>query len=320
MGFLVNGQWYDQWYDTKTTKGDFVRKDSQFRNLITPDGQPGPSGVGGFPAVSGRYHLYVSYACPWAHRTLIFRVLKKLTDHISISTVHPHMLDRGWEFIPTHPLLKDDVNYCRLLYEIYLLANPFYTGQVTVPVLWDKKQHTIVSNESSEIIRMFNSAFNELTGDKTDFYPNDLRSDIDNINQLVYDNINNGVYKCGFATTQSAYEKAFDPLFSALDTIEKRLASQPYLVRDILTEADWRLFTTLIRFDMVYYSHFKCNLRRIIDYPHLWNYVRRLYNHPGIAQTTNFEHIKQHYYFSHATINPTRIIPKGPLLDFRLPS
>ena len=319
MGFLLEGQWHNQWYDTKKSKGEFVRKESQFRNWITPDGQPGPTGEGGFAAESGRYHLYVSYACPWAHRTLIFRYLKKLENHISISVVHPHMLERGWEFIPTHPNFRDSVNYCRCLYEIYLLANPFYSGTVTVPILWDKKRHTIVNNESSEIIRMFNSAFNDITGDQDDYYPPQYRNDIDIINNRVYEDINNGVYRCGFATQQAPYEKAFDALFEALSTLEKRLKNQPYLVDNQLTEADWRLFTTLIRFDIVYYSHFKCNLRRIADFPHLFNYLKRLYYIPGIAQTVNFEHIKQHYYFSHVTINPTRIVPKGPIIDLSLP-
>ncbi|MFI4938269.1 MAG: glutathione S-transferase family protein [Candidatus Berkiellales bacterium] len=320
MGLLINGEWHDQWYEAKKkAKGEFVREESQFRNWITPDGQPGPSGVGGFLAESGRYHLYVSYACPWAHRTLIFRALKGLTDHITLSVVQPEMLERGWEFIPTHPLYRDPVNFCRCLYEIYLLADPFHTGRASVPVLWDKKEHTIVNNESSEIIRMFNSAFNAITGNTLDFYPEPLRPEIDKINQFVYDNINNGVYRCGFATSQNAYNKAFDVLFNALDTIEQRLAKQqPYLVGDLITEADWRLFTTLLRFDVVYYGHFKCNLRRIADYRHLSHYLKELYHIPSVAQTVNFEHIKTHYYYSQITINPTQIVPKGPIIDLSL--
>jgi len=319
VGHLVDGQWVheDKGFDPKRSKGEFIREASQFRNWVTADGQPGPTGKGGFPAESGRYHLYLSYACPWAHRTLIFYVLKKLQEHISFSVVHPHMLERGWEFIPTHPLFRDPINYCRCLYEIYLLADPFYTGRATVPILWDKQQHTIVSNESADIIRMLNSAFNGITGNQDDYYPQALRTEIDQINQFVYERINNGVYRCGFATDQSAYEKAFDSLFEALNTLEKQLTS--YLVQDTLTEADWRLFTTLIRFDSVYYGHFKCNLRQISDYPHLSHYIKRLYHIPGIAQTVNFEHIKQHYYYSHIAINPTQIVPKGPLLDLSLP-
>lgn len=315
MGVLINGQWHEDWYEDKK-KGEFDRPPTYFRNWITPNGEKGPSGEGGFKAESGRYHLYVSYACPWAHRTIIFRQLKGLTDHISMSTVHPHMLSRGWEFIPTHPLFRDPFNYCRCLYEIYLLADPFYNGRVTVPVLWDKVQRTIVSNESSEIIRMFNSAFNGITGNTTDYYPDALRADIDKINHYVYENINNGVYRAGFATKQKPYDDAFEALFEALDTIEKRLENQSYLVGNTVTEADWRLFTTLIRFDSVYYSHFKCNLRELRDYKNLYRFLHELYDIPGIAETVNFEHIKQHYYYSQIKINPTRIVPKGPLINF----
>lgn len=318
MGMLINGQWRDQSLAIEKTKGEFVRQPSKFRNWITPNGEPGPTGTGGFKAESGRYHLYISYACPWAHRTLIFRALKGLQDHISYNVVDPIMLERGWEFIPTHPLLRDTVNYARALYEIYQIADPFYTGKVTVPVLWDKKTHTIVSNESADIIRMFNSAFNSITGNTLDYYPAALQTEIDSINQFVYDNVNNGVYRCGFATQQAAYDTAFEALFSALNALEKKLATQPYLVGDTITEADWRLFTTLIRFDVVYYSHFKCNLRRIMDYPHLWRYVRTLYHVPFIAETVHFEHIKKHYYGSHTQLNPTRIIPKGPHIDLSL--
>lgn len=318
MGLLINGQWHNKpLIDNDKKKGEFIRPASAFRNWITPDGQPGPTGVGGFAAESGRYHLYVSYACPWAHRTIIFRQLKGLADHISLSVVHPHMLSRGWEFIPTHPLFRDHINFCRCLYELYLLADPFFSGKVTVPVLWDKKLHTIVNNESAEIIRMFNSAFNGITGNKDDYYPEALRPEIDKINAFVYDNINNGVYRCGFATQQKAYDEAFDKLFAALDVIEKQLENQTYLVGNTLTEADIRLFTTLIRFDCVYYSHFKCNLRQMADYKNLSRFINHIYNLPGIAQTVNFEHIKQHYYFSQIQINPTQIVPKGPLLNLK---
>ncbi len=316
MGLLIDGKWHDQGYDTKKSHGEFVREQSQFRNWITADGQPGPTGTSGFAAESGRYHLYVSYACPWAHRTLIFRTLKKLENHITISVVHPHMMEYGWSFLPSDPAFSDTLYGSSHLYEIYTKANPHCTSRVTVPVLWDKKQKTIVNNESAEIIRMLNWAFNNITGDKTDYYPKALQPEIDTINQFVYDNINNGVYRCGFATVQEAYNIAFDALFGALDEIEKRLSKQRFLVNDMLTEADWRLFTTLIRFDVAYFGHFKCNLKLIRDYPHLHRYLTALYQHPGIAQTVNFDQIKHHYYFSHKHINPTQIIPKGPLLEF----
>lgn len=304
MGQLIEGVWRDEWYDTKSTGGKFVRKDSQFRNWIT-------AGDGPFKAERGRYHLYVSLACPWAHRTLIFRKLKKLEDVISLSVVEPLMASEGW----TLGEGDDPVNGARRLYEVYVKAKPDYTGRVTVPVLWDKKSGTIVSNESSEIIRMFNSAFDAFGDASLDFYPEALRSDIDEINPFVYDKINNGVYKSGFATTQNAYEDAVGALFAALDEIEARLSRQPYLVGDRLTEADWRLFTTLIRFDPVYVGHFKCNVRRIADYSNLSKYMRGLYNHPGVAETVNFDHIKRHYYQSHTSINPTGIVPIGPALD-----
>jgi putative glutathione S-transferase len=316
MGLLIEGQWHDQWYDTKKNHGEFVREQSQFRNWITTDGQPGPTGGGGFAAEKDRYHLYVSYACPWAHRTLIFRALKNLENIISVDVVHPFMMENGWEFDPTKPEFSDSLFHSRYLFEIYQKALPRCTGRVTVPILWDKKQNTIVNNESAEIIRMLNSAFNVITGNTDNYFPNQYAKEIDDINQFVYDNINNGVYRCGFATTQEAYEQSFDALFSALETIEKRLAKQQYLIKDVLTEADWRLFTTLIRFDVVYYSHFKCNLKRIIDYPHLHRYLKQLYAIPKIAPTVHFDQIKQHYFFSHKHINPTQIIPKGPLLDF----
>ncbi len=317
MGMLIKGQWHNEWALKKPT-GEFVREPTKFRNWITPNGQAGPTGVSGFSAEAGRYHLYISYACPWAHRTLIFRTLKSLNEIITLSVVEPYVLQRGWEFTPTHPLYRDAINYCRCMYEVYLLADPFYTGRASIPVLWDKKQHTIVSNESADIIRMFNSAFNNITHNSENYYPPALQSEIDSINTFVYDNINNGVYRCGFATTQEAYNKAFDALFKALDVIEQRLATQTYLVGETITEADWRLFTTLIRFDVVYYSHFKCNLRRIMDYPQLSHYLKKLYHVPHIAKTVNFEHIKQHYYYSHTGINPTQIVPKGPIIDLSL--
>jgi putative glutathione S-transferase len=315
MGMLVDGVWHDVWYDTKSSKGQFVRSASQFRNFITKDGAPGPTGKGGFKAESGRYHLYVSLACPWAHRTLIFRKLKKLEDHISLSVVHYLMLEKGWVFTKGEGATGDGLFGAETLADIYVRADPKYSGRVTVPVLWDKQENTIVSNESAEIIRMFNSAFDNLTGDSQDFYPEDLRAEIDELNSFVYDNINNGVYKCGFATTQDAYAENFDRLFSALDQIEARLEGKSYLFGERLTEADWRLFTTLIRFDAVYVGHFKCNLRRIADYPNLQAYLKRLYAHPGVRDTVDFTHIKGHYYGSHRTINPTGIVPVGPKLD-----
>jgi glutathionyl-hydroquinone reductase len=321
MGLLINGEWHDTWYDTSKTGGRFVRTDTAFRNWVTPGGEPGPSGADGFKAEPGRYHLYVSLACPWAHRTLIFRKLKRLEQVISTSVVDPVMGSNGWSFTApdgsVYPASTPDrVNGVRYLYEIYRLARPDYTGRVTVPVLWDKHRNTIVNNESAEIIRMLNSAFDEWGGHEVNFLPAHLRVRVDEINAYVYDNVNNGVYKSGFATTQNAYETAFDALFAALDRIETQLAGQRYLAGNELTEADWRLFTTLVRFDSVYYGHFKCNLRRLVDYPNLWNYTRELYQKPGVAETVNLGHIKRHYYVSHTTINPTGIVPKGPLLDF----
>lgn len=319
MGLLINGEWHDQWYDTSKTGGAFVRKKTQFRNWITTDGSVGPSGEGGFKAESGRYHLYVSLACPWAHRTLIFRQLKQLEAHIGVSVVDPHMLEQGWAFTGNLGSSLDEANHHDFLHQLYTQAQPDYSGRITVPVLWDKQQQTIVSNESAEIIRMFNSAFDELTDASGDFYPESLHSEIDAINEFVYHNINNGVYRCGFATTQQAYDEAFEQLFSALDDLETRLGQQRYLVGEQITEADWRLFTTLIRFDAVYAGHFKCNRQRIDDYANLSNYLRELYQLPGIKQTVNMEHIKQHYYYSHDSINPSRIVPKGPALDFDQP-
>lgn len=319
MGLLVDGKWQDSWYDTKKTGGRFVRKDSAFRNWITADGSAGPTGTGGFVAEPGRYHLYVSLACPWAHRALIFRTLKGLEDMISVSAVHPLMLDRGWSFEPGDGVVPDPVNGARYLHEVYTNADPHYTGRVTVPVLWDRKTGRIVNNESSEIIRMFNSAFDSVGATGPDFYPEALRGEIDRINAAVYDNVNNGVYKSGFATTQEAYGDAVSRLFDTLDGIERTLSRRRYLAGDRITEADWRLFTTLVRFDPVYVGHFKCNIRRLADYPNLWGYTRELYQVPGVAATVNMDHIKNHYYGSHETINPTRIVPAGPDIDFTAP-
>lgn len=319
MGLLIDGKWHDQWYDTKKSGGTFVRSKTKFHNWITADGSAGPSGEGGFKAESGRYHLYVSLACPWAHRTLIFRKLKKLEQHISVSVVDPHMLEHGWAFSGNLGSDLDDVNQHAYLHQVYTQAKPNYSGRVTVPVLWDKQRQTIVNNESSEIIRMLNSAFNNFTDVTYDYYPEALREEIDQINDIIYHTLNNGVYRCGFATKQAAYEEAFTQLFGTLDELEERLSKQRYLVGNQTTEADWRLFATLIRFDAVYYSHFKCNQKRIIDYANLSNYLRELYQIPGIKETVNMEHIKQHYYFSHDTINPARIVPKGPQLDFSAP-
>lgn len=319
MGLLIDGVWRDQWYDTKKTGGSFKRQDSAFRNWVTADGSAGPSGEAGFKAEAGRYHLYVSLACPWAHRTLILRKLKGLEDIIPVSVVHWHMADEGWTFAPGQGVVPDNVNGADKLYQVYVAADPGYTGRVTVPVLWDKQRGTIVSNESAEIVRMFNSAFDGRTGSTLDLYPESLRGEIDAVNETVYHKVNNGVYKCGFATAQEAYEEAFDALFETLDTLEDRLARQRYLAGDRLTEADWRLFTTLVRFDPVYHGHFKCNQRRLVDYPNLWNFTRELFQMPGIAETVDLFHIKQHYYGSHATVNPTGIVPKGPALDFSAP-
>ncbi|WP_293750403.1 glutathione S-transferase family protein [uncultured Paraglaciecola sp.] len=309
MGLLQQGKWVDKWYDTKNSDGEFRRQDSRFRSWLTANGETGPNGEQGFKAEKGRYHLYVSLACPWAHRTLIFRELKGLQDYIDVTAVEPIMLENGWEL--NDPLYGFDYTY-----QLYLKADPSYEGRVTVPILWDKQTQTIVSNESSEIIRMFNSAFNHLTGNHSDYYPQDLRNQIDSVNTRVYDTINNGVYLSGFATTQEAYEKAFTALFESLDWVEGILSKQRYLAGEQLTEADWRLFTTLIRFDAVYFGHFKTNRQQIADYPALSNYVRELYQVKGIAETVNFAHIKTHYYASHLTINPTGIIPVGPAQDF----
>jgi putative glutathione S-transferase len=316
MGLLIDGQWHDQWYDTKKSNGEFIREDSQYRHWITADGSAGPTGDDGFLAEIDRYHLYVSLACPWAHRTLIFRQLKQLEDYISVSVVHPHMLSKGWSFeADDQGANGDDLFQSQYLYEIYVKNDPHYSGRVTVPILWDKKRQRIVNNESSEIIRMLNSGFNHLTNNHDDYYPQDKQAEINEINNFVYDSINNGVYRTGFATTQAAYEKAFTTLFEALDVVEERLATQRYLVGYTITEADWRLFTTLVRFDAVYVGHFKCNLKRIADYKNISGYLKELYQYPGIKETVNLEHIKQHYYYSHTTINPTQVVPLGPELD-----
>ena len=319
MGLLQDGRWVDSWYDTKSTQGRFVRSTAQFRNWVTSDGSPGPSGIGGFKAEEGRYHLYVSLACPWAHRTLIFRSLKGLEKMISHSVVHWYMAENGWTFQTTDGALPDTINNVDFLHQVYTSAKPDYSGRVTVPVLWDRENSTIVSNESSEIIRMLNNAFNGIGANLEDFYPRELQQEIDEINTRVYETLNNGVYKSGFATTQQAYEEAIGPLFATLDWLDERLSNHRFLMGDQITEADWRLFTTLVRFDPVYVGHFKCNLRRIADFTNLSGYVRDLYQQPGIAATVNMEHIKNHYYASHETINPSRVVPVGPHTDFTLP-
>lgn len=317
MGQLVDGVWHDVWYDTKSTGGAFKRTTAKFRNWITADGSAGRSGVGGFAAETGRYHLYVSYACPWAHRTLIFRQLKGLAPHISVSVVHPDMLSEGWTFKTDDKGATGDTLFgLPFARDIYIKADPKISGRVTVPILWDKKQNTIVSNESSEIIRMFNSAFDALTGNTDDYWPADKRDAIEEVNDRVYDTVNNGVYKSGFATTQAAYDAAVTPLFDTLDWLEDRLSQKRYLMGDQITEADWRLWTTLVRFDPVYHLHFKCNKKRIVDYPNLWGYTRELYQVPGVSETVNMDHIVRHYHYSHETINPNRIIPINPNLDF----
>lgn len=316
MGLLIDGKWHTDWYDTASTGGKFERKASSFRHWITKDGRAGPSGVSGFNAESGRYHLYVSLACPWAHRTVIYRKLKGLEDMISMSVVNAFMGDDGWTFEPGEGVIEDTVNHATYAHEIYTKAAPDYTGRVTVPILWDKKTNTIVSNESAEIIRMFNSAFDDIGATELDFSPEHLLNDIDELNAFIYPTINNGVYRAGFATTQAAYDDAVAEVFGALETVEQRLSTQRYLIGDEITEADWRLFTTLIRFDAVYVGHFKCNLKRIVDYPNIWGYLRDLFQQPGVSETVNIDYIKAHYYGSHETINPTLIIPKGPELDF----
>ena len=323
MGVMIDGVWHVEEPADRHQDGRFNHPDSVIRSWITPDGAPGPSGTGGFKAEAGRYHLYVSLACPWAHRTLIFRKLKHLEEAIPVSVVHWHMGDDGWEFREGPDCTPDTANGARHLRELYVKAKPDYTGRVTVPVLWDMKRATIVSNESSEIIRMFNSAFDGLAdsggGSTVDFYPETLRAEIDTINARVYTAVNNGVYRAGFATSQDAYEEAVDALFETLDELETRLATGRYLLGERLTEADWRLFTTLVRFDPVYIGHFKCNKRRLTDYPNLWGFTRELYQVPGVAGTVNLDHIKRHYYGSHTSINPSGIVPKGPEIDFTEP-
>lgn len=320
MGLLIDGEWRDKWYDTESTGGKFERSTSKFRNWVTADGSAGPSGKSGFQAQSGRYHLYVSYACPWAHRALIFRALKDLTDHISVSVVHPDMMEDGWTFATDFEGATGDTLFgSDFLRDIYIKADPNFTGRVTVPVLWDKAQNTIVSNESAEIIRMFNSAFNEITGNTDDYWPTDLREQIADINERVYETVNNGVYKAGFATSQDAYDDAVHPLFDSLTWLESILENNRFLAGDKLTEADWRLFTTLARFDLVYHTHFKCNHKRLTDYPNLWAYSRQLYQHADIAETVHFDHIVRHYHFSQTTVNPHQIIPINPTVDFTAP-
>ncbi|NLA68880.1 MAG: glutathione S-transferase family protein [Gammaproteobacteria bacterium] len=318
MGLLIDGRWVDQWYDTAATGGRFVRSDAQFRSWITPDGRPRADGRGGFRAEAGRYRLHVCLACPWAHRTLIMRALKGLEDLVEVSTVNPYMGGNGWTFEPADGVVPDP-DGARYLYEVYLRADPGYTGRVTVPVLWDRERRTIVNNESAEIMRMLGSAFDGLGALPGDYAPADLLPEIDALNAHVYESINNGVYKAGFATSQAVYEEEVARLFTALDGIEARLAGSRYLLGGRITECDWRLFTTLLRFDPVYHGHFKCNLRRIADYPQLSGYLRELYQWPGIEGTVDFDHIKQHYYRSHPTINPNGIVPLGPLQDLHAP-
>tara|TARA_Y100000294_G_scaffold34346_1_gene29991 strand:+ start:2151 stop:3158 length:1008 start_codon:yes stop_codon:yes gene_type:complete len=313
MGLLVDGKWQDKWYDTSKNGGKFERQASKFRDKVSnEDGST-------FPAESGRYHLYVSLACPWAHRALIFRKLKGLEEHIDVSVVHPEMLDQGWEFKGYPGSTGDKLYNFDYAHQIYTKAEPEITTRVTVPILWDKRTETIVNNESAEIIRIFNSGFNSLTNNEDDYYPNAQREEIDAINNMVYHDINNGVYKAGFATTQEAYEEAVTALFCALDRVEERLSKQRYLVGSKITEADWRLFTTLIRFDAVYHGHFKCNKKQIADYPNIYGYMKELYQVPGVAETVNFDHIKRHYYYSHTMINPTQVIPVGPEQDLMSP-
>lgn len=319
MGLLQDGNWVDQWYDTKSTGGKYVRKASSFRSWVTADGTAGPTGKEGFKAEADRYHLYVSLACPWAHRTLIYRKLKGLEDIISLSVVHWHMAENGWTFAEGEGVIPDPNVGADYLYQVYTAADANYSGRVTVPVLWDKKRMTIVSNESSEIIRMMNSAFDEIGAKAGDYYPEHKRDEIDSLNQRIYGAVNNGVYKAGFATSQSAYEDALTPLFETLDWLDSHLSSQRFLTGDAVTEADWRLFTTLVRFDPVYVGHFKCNVRRLIDYPNISAYVRDLYQHPGIAETVNMAHIKRHYYGSHLSINPSGVVPVGPAIDYAEP-
>jgi putative glutathione S-transferase len=316
MGMLIDGEWRDVGYETSKSGGRFERQASRFRNWVTPDGAPGPSGTGGFAAERGRYHLYASLACPWAHRTLILRRLKRLEDIVSFSVVHWLMRERGWTFAPGPCVTGDPINGAETLSEVYVAADPRHTGRVTVPVLWDRQRRTIVSNESAEIVRMFNSAFDGSGAAPGDYYPAPQRAEIDALNERIYRDVNNGVYRAGFATTQAAYEEAVVPLFETLDWLEVRLARSRFLIGEKLSEADVRLFTTLVRFDVVYYGHFKCNLKRIVDYRALWRFTRDVYHLPGVAQTVNLEHIRHHYYESHTAINPTGVVPLGPSIDF----
>ena len=316
MGLLIDGVWQDKWYDTKKSGGKFQREDAQLRNWVTPNGEAGPTGQAGFKAEANRYHLYVSLACPWAHRTLIFRKLKGLEDLISVSVVSPDMLSQGWTFEQASHSTGDRLFDFDFMHQVYTKNNANYSGRVTVPVLWDKRTNKIVSNESSEIIRMFNSAFNELTGNTLDFYPETMRAAIDDANEFVYHTINNGVYKSGFATSQEAYTEAYNALFHALDKVDEMLGQQRFIAGDALTEADWRLFTTLIRFDPVYFGHFKCNKRQLEDYKNIPHYIRQLYQVEGVAETVDFYHIKRHYYYSHTMINPTQVVPNGPDIDY----
>ena len=318
MGLLIDGHWSDD-DNIRSEEGKFIRPESSFRNWVTSDGGPGPTGELGFAAEAGRYHLYITHNCPWAYRTAMFRRVKGLEDIISISIGGASFKDQGWTFNEEPGALPDAVNNIYYLHELYTKADPKYTGRVTVPVLWDKKSETIVNNESSEIIRMFNSAFDNITDNKLDFYPESLRNQIDEINAIVYKNINNGVYRAGFATTQNAYEEAYNNLFKKLDELEDRMGERRYLTGEKLTEADWRLFSTLIRFDVVYYTHFKCNKRHIFDYPNLWNFTLELYQYPGISSLTNFDHIKRGYYGLMPKINPSKIVAKGPDIDFNQP-
>lgn len=318
MGLLVDGKWQDKWYDTESTGGRFVRKDSQFRSWITADGSAGPSGEGGFKAEPNRYHLYISLACPWASRVMIMRSIKGLEDLVSVSVVNPLMAENGWTFEPDEGVIPDPVMDADYLYQIYTKVEPDYSGRVTVPVLYDLKQNKIVNNESSEIMRIFNSAFDEIGAKEGNYLPEELLAEIDAMNEKVYDAVNNGVYKAGFATKQEVYHEEVTQLFEVLDELEELLADKQYLVGDQITEADWRLFTTLIRFDSVYYGHFKCNIKHLTEYNNLWRYTKELYNEPGVAETVNFKHIKEHYYRSHKNINPTGIVPVGPELDFSL--
>ncbi len=319
MGIMIDGVWSAE----EKKRGDddeFKRPETPIRNWITADGSAGPTGEAGFKAEPGRYHLYICHACPWAHRTMIFRALKGLEDVITVSIVHWYMAENGWTFAPGEGVVSDPVLDADYLHQIYTKADAHFTGRVTVPVLWDLQTDTMVSNESSEIIRMLNSALDAFAAHpERDFYPSELRPEIDAVNERVYATVNNGVYRCGFARSQDAYSAAVTTLFETLDWLEDRLSAQRYLAGDRITEADWRLFTTLLRFDPVYHGHFKCNIRRLIDYPNLWNYTRELYQMPGVASTINHDHIKAHYYSSHETINPTRIVPVGPDIDFLTP-